>query len=443
MSDEAWDQALALITRFDLAELIEPTLAAAFKPLVRSGRLATLTAFVTSVHRGAESSPSINAVLSEVAFRDGNLDLADDLAESARSDLPYTHPLGSRVAAIAGQISFFKGDFSSAERSFRVAGELAKDGRDSAEAAFGLALASIFGEQSTATQAVDALRLVRSRSPVDQLRFISSEVALRLMGLHPDGLAGNLHIDSARQGLLQVDDPRVRSNVAYMIAGALAQKAEYDSAREWLSQFFAAADEFGLEFAMPYANWTLAQIAIGQRRFGEAERALQSVEDTAARTGENHHLVNARSLRARLLLQNGEPEAALRQVIDPVLGPLIPSWRGEYLATAGGSANGSGGGTDDGDGADGSVRSFILKLPPARRARPCPRSSASNATGIPSADALDASSPQPSLVVGAPAADASGSSTNLLLAVLGVALVAAIAAAGLFGARRTRRGRPS
>ena len=333
VSDEAWDQALALILRFDLAELIEPTLAAAFKPLVRSGRLATLTAFATSVHQGAESSPSIHAVLSEAAFRDGNLDLADDLTESARSDLPDTHPLGSRVAAIAGQISFFKGDFSSAERSFRVAGELAKDGRDSAEAAFGLALASIFGEQSTATQAVDALRLVRSRSPVDQMRFISSEVALRLMGLHPDGLAGNLHIDTARQGLLQVEDPRVRSNVAYMIAGALAQKAEYDSAREWLSQFFAAADEFGLEFAMPYANWTLAQIAIGQRRFGEAERALQSVEDTAARTGENHHLVNARSLRARLLLQNGEPEAALRQVIDPVLGPLIPSWRGEYLAT--------------------------------------------------------------------------------------------------------------
>jgi ATP/maltotriose-dependent transcriptional regulator MalT len=118
-----------------------------------------------------------------------------------------------------------------------------------------------------------------------------------------------------------------------MIASALAQKAEYDSAREWLSEFFAAADEFGLEFAMPYANWTLGQIAIGQRRFGEAERALQSVEDAAARTGEQHHLLNARTLRARLLLQNGEPEAALHQVIDAPVTPLIPSWRGEYLAT--------------------------------------------------------------------------------------------------------------
>ena len=334
VADATWDQALGLILRFDLTELIEPTIAAAFKPLVRSGRLATLTAFATALEgKTRSSSPSLIGVLAEAAFRDGNFDLAVDLAESACSSLPADHPLVSRFAAIGGQISFLQGDFSSAEASFRSAGVCAKDDRDSAEAAYGLATASIFGEKSTAAEAVEAVRQARSRSPIDQLRFISSEVALRVMGKHPDGLAGNLHIDTARQALLQVEDPRVRSNVAYMIASALAQKAEYDSARGWLSEFFAAADEFGLEFAMPYANWTLAQIAIGQRRFGEAERALQSVEDAAARTGEHHHQLNAKSLRARLLLQNGEPEAALRQVMAPTTMPLIPSWKGEYLAT--------------------------------------------------------------------------------------------------------------
>jgi ATP/maltotriose-dependent transcriptional regulator MalT len=272
-------------------------------------------------------------VLAEAAFRDGNFDLAVDLAEAASSSLPSQHPLASRVAAISGQISFLQGDFSSAETSFRSAGAFAGDDRDFAEAAYGLALASIFGEKSTAAEAAEAVRQARSRSPVDQLRFVSTELALRVVGKHPGGLSGNLHLDTARQALQQVEDPRVRSNTAYMIAGALAQKAEYDSARQWLSEFFAAADEFGLEFAMPYANWSLAQIAIGQRRFGEAERALQAVEDAAARTGEHHHLLNARSLRARLLLQHGEPEAALRHVINPVATPLYPSWRGEYLAT--------------------------------------------------------------------------------------------------------------
>ena len=332
--DEAWDQALALILRFGLTDIIEPTVAAAFKPLVRSGRLATLTAFATTVHEEERSSsPSIIGVLAEAAFRDGNFDLAVDLAESARSTLDPQHPLASRVAAISGQVSFLQGDFSSAEASFRSAGAFARDDRDSAEAAYGLAMASIFGEKSTAAEAAEAVRQARSQSPVDQLRFIATEIALRAVGKHPDGLSGNLHIDSARQVLQQVDDPRARSNAAYMLASVLAQKADYDSARDWLSEFFATAEEFELEFAMPYGNWTLAQIAVGQRRFGEAERALQAVEDTAARTGERHHVLNARSLRARLLLQHGEPEAALRQVVDPVVTPLYPSWRGEYLAT--------------------------------------------------------------------------------------------------------------
>jgi ATP/maltotriose-dependent transcriptional regulator MalT len=333
LHDSAWDQALALILRFGLADLIEPTVSAAFKPLARSGRLATLTAFAKAVQNRNQSWPSVTVVLAEAAFRDGNFNLAVDLAESARSSLPKDHPLGSRVAAIIGHISFLQADFSAAEPSFRSAGDLANDERDSAEAAYGLALARIFGEKDTAGEAVEALRQASSRSPVDQLRYVSSALAFRLMGKHPAGLSGNLHLETARQSLLQVEDPRVRSNAAYTIAGALAQKAEYDSARAWLGEFFAAADEFGLEFAMPYANWTLAQIAIGQRRFGEAERALQSIEDCAAKTGEHHHLLNARSLRARLLLQHGEPEAAFRQVRDAAPAPLIPSWRGEYLAT--------------------------------------------------------------------------------------------------------------
>jgi LuxR family maltose regulon positive regulatory protein len=330
----AWDQALALVLRFGLNDLVEPTVAVCFKPLARSGRLATLTTFATSVQDNTRSSsPSTNAILAEAAFRDGNFDLAVDYVDAAKSGLTPDHPLASRVSAISGQVSFLQADFSSAEHSFRLAGDFATDERDSAEAAHGLANASIFGEKTTAAATVETLRKVRSRSPIDLMRFISSEIALRLLGGHQAGLSGNLHIDAARLALSRVEDPRVRSNVTYMIASALTQQANYEDARNWLNEFFATAEEFGLEFAMPYANWTLAQVAIGQKRFGEAERALQSIEDTAARTREDHHLLNAKSLRARLLLQNGEPEEALQCVANAAAMPLIPSWKGEYLAT--------------------------------------------------------------------------------------------------------------
>ena len=124
-----------------------------------------------------------------------------DYVETACSDLASDHPVASRAAAISGQISFLQADFSSAEESFRRAGESATDERDAAEAAYGLATASIFGEKKTAAAAVDVLRDCRGRSPVDLLRFISSELALRLLGGTATGLSGNLHLDTVRQAL--------------------------------------------------------------------------------------------------------------------------------------------------------------------------------------------------------------------------------------------------
>jgi LuxR family maltose regulon positive regulatory protein len=333
-SDGIWDQALSLILRFDLLDLVEATVVEAFNPLARSGRLATLAAFAKEVRaRAPEHAGSIGAILAEVAFRDGNFELALDLAQPADPGVGDDHPLASRIAAISGQIAFLQADFVSAEAAFRRARESARDDRDEAEASYGIASARIFGEQASAVDAVDVLRKSRDRSPFDFLRFVSSEIALRLLGRTNDGLAGNLHLDAAREVLTQVEDPRARTNVTYTVASALTQRADYEGAREWLTKCLSDVDEFGLEFAMPYAKWTLAQIALGQRRFGEAEGALQAIEDIAARTRERHHALNASVLRARLLLQNGEPDAAVQCLNrDPEL-PLIPSWRGEYYAT--------------------------------------------------------------------------------------------------------------
>jgi ATP/maltotriose-dependent transcriptional regulator MalT len=330
----AWDHALALLVRFGLVDLVDETLTDAFKPLARNGRLATLAAFARTLQGSLKSNASaIKVVLAEAAFADGHFDLALDLADAVRPQLGRDHPLASRVAAVRGQVAFLQADFRAAEIAFRDARDVSTDDRDEAEANYGLALASIFGEQAGAATVVEALRTSRNRSPIDYLRFVSAEIALRLVGGTHEGLGGNLHLDSAREMLPHAADPRVRTNLAYTIASALALRGEYQNARDWLGKFFKDAEEFGLEFAMPYANWTLAQVAIGQRRFGEAERALQAVEDTAAQRREYHHSLNANVLRARLLLQTGKTASAVSCVTPNPGVPLIPSWEGEYLAT--------------------------------------------------------------------------------------------------------------
>jgi ATP/maltotriose-dependent transcriptional regulator MalT len=89
---------------------------------------------------------------------------------------------------------------------------------------------------------------------------------------------------------------------------------------------------FGLEFAWPVTHWVAGQIALGQRHFAATERFLQSVEDAVANGREPYHAANARCLRARLLLQNGDPEGAFECVRhEPEI--KLPTWEGEFLAT--------------------------------------------------------------------------------------------------------------
>jgi LuxR family maltose regulon positive regulatory protein len=334
--DGMWGHALGLIRRFRLHDLAEPTLCCAFKPLIREGRLTTLESFAQAFQSEiTPCPPTAQVVLAEAAFRDGNLELALDLTDAVFGHLPEDHAAASRAAALIGQIAFLNADFAAAEIAFKRAKQSSTDDRDAAEAVHGLALANIFGEQGGADEAVSALRRIRNRSAIDFLRFASAEAAWKLLGMSPNGLSGSLHLEAAREMLPHADDPRARTMLTYTVASALTQRGDYVQARDWLNQFFKDADQYGLEFSMPYAKWTLAQIAMGQRRFGEAERALQAVEDVAASQRERHHELNARALRARLLLQTAEPDAALRCLSPDPDGPLIPSWRAEYLVTRG------------------------------------------------------------------------------------------------------------
>ena len=331
---EAWDRALELILRFKMLDCVEEALQRAYKPLVRSGRLATLVAFAQAIATAPTFPPaSCDVALAEAALRDGHLELARDLATRAQQELARDHPLTSRCAAIIGQVAFLLAEFSAAENAYRLAHETARDERDEAEALHGLAQASVFGERPGARQSVSDLASCRDRSPTAFLRFATVNLAHRRLGGDPEGLSGNLFLDTALETLPQVEDPRVRTAMCYAAAGALTQRTDYRLALDWLSRLMSDATRFDLEFVMPYANWTAAQIALGQRRFGEAERALQAVEDAALASEARHHALNARTLRARLLLQTGQVEAALANLRRAPECPLIPSWRAEYIAT--------------------------------------------------------------------------------------------------------------
>jgi ATP/maltotriose-dependent transcriptional regulator MalT len=99
------------------------------------------------------------------------------------------------------------------------------------------------------------------------------------------------------------------------------------------SLLLADAEAFDLEFARPHAHWNLAFACLGLRRFGDAEKHLQLVEDSVKRRYDGHHALNSRVLRARFLLQLAQPHEALEYVRYDTHDAAVPSMQAEYLAT--------------------------------------------------------------------------------------------------------------
>ncbi len=175
-----WDRSLELVLRFNLLDLVDPILAASFKPLVRSGRLGSLSAFAAKVTSApVHPPPAVEVVEAEVALHDGQLNAAIEIASRARERLPEDHALRSRLEAIIGHSSFLLAAFPVAESSFESALVFAQDDRDEAEALHGLALSKIFGERSGAKEAVQALANRRHKSPTDLARYTTAELACR------------------------------------------------------------------------------------------------------------------------------------------------------------------------------------------------------------------------------------------------------------------------
>jgi ATP/maltotriose-dependent transcriptional regulator MalT len=272
----------------------------------------------------------VDLVDAEVAMREGQLELAAGLAGRARERLADDHPLLSRASAIVGQCHFQLASYDNAEAAFTAARQEATEGRDVGEAILGLAVTKIFGEREGAEPLIAELSKLRHQSPTHLARYATTELSRRRF---EEGLSLPLGLDEAIHALPRVDDPRARTAFTYAVAYALALRADYDEAQTFVKLFLEDANAFDLEFALPYANWTAAMIALGLRRFGDAERSLQAVEDASNRSHDQRQAVNARSLRARLLLQVGQPTEALQTVCSDVNLPIIPSWLGEYLAT--------------------------------------------------------------------------------------------------------------
>ena len=331
LEEAAWDTAFQLVRRFELPDLIEPVLCAAYRPLLKSGRIGALAEFDRQVRAlGLGRVPALDLIAAEVALREGRYSSAEETALRVARQLGDDHSLLSHAYSVGGQAAFAAWETSRAEGCFRRARTAVISDEDESEAVWGLALTRFYGETSRLSDAVAALEGRRDRSPVDLVRHALAQLAMARVG---GGLRTVPDLEDALHVTRSLDDPRVRTSFEGSYSYYKGLQAQYAVAAGIAREALSDARAFELSFVAPHLYWNLALACLGLRQFAEADKALQQVEKYSADSDDPYHVLNARCLRARTGLSLNQADRAREEVgRDSLTVPMDAIWQ-EYQAT--------------------------------------------------------------------------------------------------------------
>jgi DNA-binding CsgD family transcriptional regulator len=322
------------VLRFGFDDAANAVIASAYRPLLRSGHLETLSAFAKRLRvHGDFPPPSVDLVEAEVAMRDGNFPLATSVASRVREAMHASDPLACRASLVIGQCAFFTADFAASADAYRDARALALDDEDVLDALYGWTVSAIQGELDGRDEAFGELRERQNRSPLDLVRYATALLAYRRF----QSLSNPPPVEDALHALPRVEDPRVRSALLYALSYDAGLRSDYERALVAATSCKEEVEAYDLDFAKPYNDWNLGFANLGLRRFAAAEAALQRVEDANQAAPVAFHVVNAHVLRIRLALTTGRIDEALslsRHAAPETVG-VLRSLAGEEAATRG------------------------------------------------------------------------------------------------------------
>jgi DNA-binding NarL/FixJ family response regulator len=327
----AWDGAFWLIKEFERAELLEELLAKAIVALTKEGRLSTLREWLEYADRRKLVSPLVSLGKAELALRHGRPDRGGALAEAAASSLRADHPLLSLAHYRAGQSRHLADDSAAALAHFEEAYTSATGDADARNALWGQFIVACELETNDAFDLFDRLSSLSTDSPDDLVRAECGKLMLAICegGRIPSAAQLDLATERAREA----GDPLIRSALLRAVGALLVLGAEYEQALSVVRQALDEADHFHLGFVRFHTLVGQAAACIGLRRFGEAARALDEIEDASRRMRDPYLAANVDILRCRLFLSEGSAEAALEAVSGNwSRGPTLAR-RMEFAAT--------------------------------------------------------------------------------------------------------------
>jgi ATP/maltotriose-dependent transcriptional regulator MalT len=326
-----WDDAFSLIRDFGAPELFDLLASRALVPLIDQGRIATIEEWVDFAHRRHLTSQHVDLAEGELCFRRGRTKRAHVLAERAAGSLDTATPLRSLAEHRAGQSAYLLDRTVEALEHFERAREYATTPTDRRNALWGEFTACVELEYPDATERLQQFAAVGPPDVESALRLVNGNLILgaRIGGLE-DAIAEANEVESLVE---RACDPIVRSAYLHIYAFSLTLAAKYERSLCAVTSALAEIRASGFELALPHILLTHAAASIGLRRYVQANETLRSVESLASERRDGYLSFNAKVYRCRLLLETGQPDAALAAMSSGVASHS-PSrgMRAEFLA---------------------------------------------------------------------------------------------------------------
>jgi LuxR family maltose regulon positive regulatory protein len=329
-----WDDALTLLEEFPSGgTLVVKLLEEGFEDLLLAGRVSTLARLVAIGREQKLASAAIELAEAELSLRDGKHQRAHSLAvAAAASDAPQSITLRSLL--LAGRSANLSDRYDLSYEYYRRAFAAAQTPSDKSAALWGQLIAAYFIELPNIQDILSQMSSVDDTSDETRLRFAIAQFYVACLAQR--NIHDCLDLFRATEHLVaRVSDPVMA--VGYLQAHAYASilAGEYASALTLADKVDDLASNHSLTFVRPMAHATRGYAQFGLGLYTSAATTVGAIEDEASELGDAHTILNARQLRARLLLASAEFVEALRISTLPRTGRLSKAMVGEILATRG------------------------------------------------------------------------------------------------------------
>ncbi len=329
----SWDDAFALVSRFFSPGLFATLLEQGLRTMLADARMATLERWIGLGESKRLDTPIIDLAQAEIAFHKGERRKSEALAVRAARRLPETHHLVSRAHYIAGLSAHLDYHNQRARTHCDRALATAQSLDDRRDAVWGQLIVSLDLDSPEVDALLSQFIDLDDRSALSDIRIADArfQVAVR-RGILRD-CASYMH--SAAHVANRITEPHALSSF-YLLRGALlVLEGDYAAALEAASRFETYAKDSRITFALPFARRIRALGELGLRHFSRCRQLVDWLDQEVAKSGDVFLGIEARLIRARLLIAQGLARRGVDVLREPPQRFPFEAERGEFLATLG------------------------------------------------------------------------------------------------------------